>query len=67
MERARDLFLLPLRAAGALVRIGGRIVVGSVGFVLMGVGLLFIEPFGLIYLGVPFLAIGLLLLVKAVF
>ena len=40
MERLKDALSFPMRLAGAFVRIGGRITVGSVGFLLMGAGLL---------------------------
>ena len=58
---------LPFRMAGAIVRIGGRITIGSVGFVMMGAGLLLINPLPYPYLGIPLLLVGLLLLVKAIF
>jgi hypothetical protein len=45
----------------------GRFAVGAAGFLLMGGGLLLIEPLGILYLGVPLLLVGFLLLVKAVF
>ena len=63
----RDVLGFPFKAAGAFVRIAGRITIGSVGFVMMGAGLLCISPLGLSWLGIPLLLVGLLLLVKAVF
>ena len=63
----RDYLAFPFRAASALVRIAGRITIGSTGFVMMGAGLLCIEPIGILYLGIPLLVIGLLLLIKAIF
>ena len=63
----KDWIGLPFRAATALVRIAGRITIGSVGFVLMGGGLLLIEPLHLLYFGIPLFVVGLLLLVKAIF
>jgi hypothetical protein len=63
----RDWLALPFRAATAGVRIAGRITIGSVGFVLMGGGLLLIEPLRILYIGIPLFLIGLLLLVKAIF
>jgi hypothetical protein len=67
MERLKDALSFPMRLAGAFVRIGGRITVGSVGFLLMGAGLLLISPFGMPYLGIPVFLAGLLLLARAVF
>ena len=67
MERWTDWLALPFRAAGALVKITGRITIGAVGFVIMGGGLLCVSPLGLWYVGVPLLIVGLLLLVKAIF
>ncbi len=67
MERVKDALRLPLRAAGALVRIAGRIAVGSAGFVMMGAGLLLISPLRMPYLGIPLFIAGLLLLARAVF
>jgi hypothetical protein len=63
----RDWVATPFRAAGALVRIAGRIGVGAAGFLLMGGGLLLIDPLGILYLGLPLFIVGLVLLVKAVF
>jgi hypothetical protein len=63
----RDWLAFPFRAATAGVRIAGRITIGSVGFVLMGGGLLLIEPLHILYVGIPLCLIGLLLLVKAIF
>ncbi len=67
MERWTDWVALPFRAAGALVRIAGRITIGVVGFAFMGGGLLCISPLGLWYVGLPLLVVGLLLLVRAIF
>ena len=63
----KDWLAFPLRAAGGLVRVAGRISIGATGFVLMGGGLLLVEPLGILYLGIPLFLIGLLLLVKAIF
>ena len=63
----KDWVRLPFRAATALVRIAGRVTIGSVGFVLMGGGLLLIEPLHVLYIGIPVFLVGLLLLVKAIF
>jgi hypothetical protein len=63
----QDWVAAPFRAAGALVRIAGRISVGAAGFLLMGGGLLLIDPIGIFYLGLPLFIVGLVLLVKAVF
>jgi hypothetical protein len=67
METLKNVLSFPLKAAGAMVRIMGRITIGATGFVLMGGGLLLIEPLGILYIGIPVFLIGLLLLVKAVF
>jgi len=67
VDRLKDALSFPLRAAGALLRIGGRIAVGSAGFLLMGAGLLLMSPFGMTWLGIPLLLVGLLLLARAVF
>lgn len=63
----RDVLGFPFKMAGAFVRIAGRITIGSIGFVLMGAGLLCISPLGITWAGIPLLLLGLLLLVKAVF
>jgi hypothetical protein len=67
MERVKSVLGFPARAAGALVRIVGRVAIGSLGFVLMGGGLLLISPLDRAWLGVPLFLLGLLLLVKAIF
>lgn len=67
METLKNILTFPARAAGALIRIAGRITIGATGFVLMGTGLLLIEPLGILYFGIPLLVIGLLLLVKSIF
>ncbi len=63
----RDFLAFPFRAAGAGVRIAGRITIGITGFVLMGGGLLLMEPLHVLYLGIPVFLVGMLLLVKAIF
>ena len=63
----RDFLAFPFRAAGAGVRIAGRITIGITGFLLMGGGLVLMEPFGIFYIGIPIFLVGLLLLVKAIF
>ena len=67
MEKVKNTLFLPLRLAGAVVRIGGRITIGSVGFVMMAAGLLLTIDLPYPVLGVPLLLIGTLLLVKAIF
>ncbi len=67
METLRKVLGMPFRAAGAFVKIAGRIAVGATGFVLMGAGLLLIEPLGILYLGLPVVLVGFLLIVKAIF
>lgn len=67
MEKLRNFFLFPLKAAGTLARIFGRIAVGGVGLVVMLAGMLAINPLGYYYIGIPVMLVGLLLLAKAVF
>ncbi len=67
MANLKDVLASPFRWAGALVRILGRVTIGAAGFVLMGAGLLIMEPFGILWLGIPLFLVGLLLLVKAIF
>ena len=67
METLKNVLLFPFRAAAALARIAGRITVGILGFVLMGGGLLLIEPIHRPYIGAPLFLVGLLLLVKSIF
>lgn len=67
MPPVKDILASPFRWAGALVRILGRVTIGAAGFVLMGAGLLIMEPFGILWLGIPLFLVGLLLLVKAIF
>ena len=63
----RDWLAFPFRVATAGVRIAGRITIGVTGFVLMGGGLLLMEPLHILYVGIPVFLVGLLLLVKAIF
>ena len=67
MSDWKDWAAFPFRAAGALVRIAGRITIGIVGIVMMGGGLALIDLFHLLYFGIPLFVVGLLLLVKAIF
>ena len=67
MANLGEILGLPFKIAGAFVRVAGRITIGSLGFVLMGAGLLLISPLGLWWAGLPLFLIGLLLLVKAIF
>ena len=67
MAELKDFFAAPFRAAGAFVRIAGRITIGITGFVLMGAGLLLCSPLGLWWAGIPVVLVGLLLLIKAIF
>ncbi|HXG61491.1 MAG TPA: hypothetical protein VNO22_08960 [Planctomycetota bacterium] len=67
MADLKEILASPFRWAGALVRILGRVTIGAAGFVLMGAGLLLMEPFHLLWLGLPVFLVGLLLLVKAIF
>ncbi|MBI2931057.1 MAG: hypothetical protein HYY16_05350 [Planctomycetes bacterium] len=63
----RDIFLAPLRAAGFLMKVVGRVTMGAVGFLLMGAGLLLIEPLGIPVAGIPLFLVGLVLTVRAIF
>jgi hypothetical protein len=67
METLKNLLAFPMRAAGALIKIGGRITIGATGFVMMGGALLVIDFLHLWVAGIPLFLIGLLLLVKAIF
>ena len=67
MAEIKDILGFPFKMAGTFVRIAGRITIGSVGFVLMGAGLLCVSPLQIWWAGVPLLLVGLLLLVKAIF
>lgn len=67
MADLKDILASPFRWAGALVRILGRVTIGAAGFVLMGAGLLLLEPFQILWLGIPIFLVGLLLLAKAIF
>jgi hypothetical protein len=67
MASLKDLLLFPVRGAGAFMKIAGRMTIGIVGFVLMGGGLLLINPLHALPLGLPLFALGLLLLVRAIF
>ena len=67
MAEIRDILGFPFKMAGTFVRIAGRVTIGSVGFVMMGAGLLCISPMQMAWLGIPLLLVGLLLLVKAIF
>ncbi|HXX93434.1 MAG TPA: hypothetical protein VEN81_07355 [Planctomycetota bacterium] len=63
----KDAVLFPLRAAGAVAKITGRVTIGIVGFLMMGGGLFLLSPLHYPWVGLPVLAVGLLLLVRAVF
>ena len=67
MEKLRDFFFFPFKAAGAFARITGRITIGIVGCLLAGGGIFLMSPVGLWWLGVPVLLVGLLLMARAVF
>ncbi len=67
MSDWKDWVAFPFRAAGALVKIAGRITIGIVGILLMGGGLLLIDLLHVFYIGIPLFVVGLLLLVKAIF
>ena len=67
MAEIRDILGFPFKMAGAFVRMAGRITIGSVGFVMMGAGLLCVSPLQIWWAGIPLLLVGLLLLVKAIF
>ena len=60
MKFLKDFVFMPMR-------IMSRIILGSVGFMLMGGGLLLMDPLGIAVAGVPLFLIGLLLLVKSIF
>jgi hypothetical protein len=64
----KDYLFFPLKAAGAAARIAGRVTIGITGFLLMGFGLLLLSPLHVpLWIALPVIAIGLLLLARAVF
>ena len=64
----RDAVFFPLKVAGAIAKITGRVTIGITGFVMMGGGLLLISPLHVpLYVALPIIAVGLLLLARAVF
>lgn len=67
MEALKNFLAAPFRAAGAFVKIAGRITLGVIGFVVMGAGGLLIDPVGSLVFGIPVFLVGLLLLVRAIF
>ena len=67
MEILKKILLFPFVATGTIVKVTGRIACGAVGFVLMGGGLLLIEPLHLAPFGIPVFLVGLLLLIRAIF
>lgn len=67
MNRAGEFLSLPFKAAGGCLKIGGRITVGIVGVVFLVGGALAISPLNWMWLGIPALLIGLLLLWRAFF
>lgn len=60
MKGLKDFVFTPLRIAG-------RFLVGSLGFLLMGAGLFVIDVAGFPVGGIPLFLVGLLLLIKALF
>jgi len=64
----RDAVFFPLKIAGAVAKITGRVTIGITGFLLMGGGLLLISPMHMpLWAALPIIAVGLLLLARAVF
>ena len=64
----RDAVFFPLKVAGAIAKITGRVTIGTTGFLMMGGGLLLISPLHFpLYVTLPIIAVGLLLLARAVF
>jgi len=60
-------FLGSVRAAWTSTRIAIRIGIGVGGIVLMSLGLLLIEPYGLLAIGIPLVLVGLACVVRAIF
>ncbi|HEY3226352.1 MAG TPA: hypothetical protein VGK61_05090 [Planctomycetota bacterium] len=60
-------FLASVRAAWTSTRIAFRIGLGVAGIALMSGGLLLIEPYGLLAVGIPLVLIGLAFVVRAIF
>ncbi|MBI4565089.1 MAG: hypothetical protein HY716_10400 [Planctomycetes bacterium] len=65
--KLKEALLAPLHAATLLMKITGRIALGVAGFLLMSGGLLLIEPYGLLVVGLPLVFIGLICVVRAIF
>jgi hypothetical protein len=64
----KDWLFFPLKAAGAFAKIAGRVTIGITGFALMGLGLLLISPLHVpLWIALPIIAVGLLLLARSVF
>ena len=56
-----------LRAAWTSTRIAFRIGLGTAGVLMMSVGLLLVEPYGLLAVGIPIVLVGFGFIVRAVF
>ena len=56
-----------LRAAWTSTRIAIRIGLGTAGVLLMSGGLLLIEPYGLLAVGIPMVLVGFAFIVRAIF
>lgn len=56
-----------LRAAWASTRIAFRIGLGTAGVLMMSGGLLLVEPYGLLAVGIPLVLVGFAFIVRAVF
>ncbi len=56
-----------LRAAWTSTRIAFRIGLGIAGVVLMSGGLLLVEPYGLLAVGIPLVLVGFGFIVRAIF
>jgi len=60
-------FLGSMRAAWTSTRIAIRVGLGVAGIALMSGGLLLIEPYGLLAVGIPLVLVGLAFVVRAIF
>lgn len=63
----KEVLLVPVRAATALMKVLGRMVLGVVGFALMSGGLLLMDPFGQVVIGLPLVLVGLVCVIRAIF
>jgi hypothetical protein len=56
-----------LRAAWTSTRIAFRVGLGTAGVLMMSLGLVLVEPYGLLAVGIPIVLVGFGFIVRAVF